>query len=336
MNVKGLTGKLLLAAASLVFWFGLIEAGLRLAGYQPEKPTGTLLAWQKKGLFMLAPNSVGKTRRGGHPIRANSLGMRDREVSRKSPTSQRILFLGDSVTFGHALPIEAAFVRRLEVLYAKQDREVQVVNGAIYGWSTRQEYLFYEKHGLGLDPDLVLVGFVLNDVKELKQFVESSLDAESIAAVNAMSWLAEKTATVAAAKRVYVAVFAPHRRETTAVEDLVNRPDAPEIRHAMGLVKQELTRIAELAAERGHRFGLVLFPFSFQFEGEGRDRPQKELTEFARSKGIPVLDTLPTLKKYPPMHVLLDQDHFSAEGHQIVAGLIADWINSEGLLASKP
>jgi len=120
------------------------------------------------------------------------------------------------------------------------------------------------------------------------------------------------------------------------VEDLVNRPDAPEIRHAMGLVKQELTRIADLAVERGHRFGLVLFPFSFQFEGEGQDRPQKELTAFARSKGIPVLDTLPTLKNYPPMDVLLDKDHFSTEGHQIVAGLIADWINSEGLLAAKP
>ena len=164
-RVKGLTGRLLLAAASLIFWLGLIEVGLRVAGYEPERHAGTLFSWQKKGLWLLKPHSLNRTKVGGHPIRINSLGIRDREVTVKGPTSQRILFLGDSVTFGHALPIESAFVRRLEKLYAEQQRLVQVVNGAIYGWSTRQEYLFYKRYGVDLDPDLVLVGFVLNDVR---------------------------------------------------------------------------------------------------------------------------------------------------------------------------
>jgi lysophospholipase L1-like esterase len=207
-----------------------------------------------------------------------------------------------------------------------------VINGGIFGWSTRQEYLFYETHGTELDPDLVLIGLVLNDIIELKQGIESTGGAGSLAAINALSWLAQRTATVRIMKQIYVATAAPQARAIKAVEDLEYKANSPEVRRAIDLVGTELLRVAELAHLRGDRFGIVLFPFSFQFENSVPAAPQQRLTAFAEQSGIPVLDTLPTLRAFPPNRVLMDEDHFTPEGHQVVARAVASWIDRESLL----
>jgi hypothetical protein len=238
--VKSFAGHLLLAIASLVFWLALIEAGLRLAGYRPEPPTNTLFSWSRKGqLWLLPPNSLSKTIVGGYPVQTNSLGLRDREIGPKAAGSRRILFLGDSVTFGHGQPIDAIFVRQLEEIFHRQGQDVQVINAGIFGWSTRQERVFYQEYTASFGSDLVLVGVVLNDIPELKIGIESPAGAGSMAAMNVVTTLAQWTATVGLLKHLYVETFAPQLRVVTAVEQVVRDPDAPEVRRAMDLETNE-------------------------------------------------------------------------------------------------
>jgi lysophospholipase L1-like esterase len=332
--VKSGLGKLLLALSSLLLWLALMEGGLRLAGTQPEGPVHMQFSWEEQGeLWLLQPNSSSRTRDGQHLVLANSMGLRDREIGPRKTGVARILFLGDSVTFGHVLPIEATFVRQLEREFARRGHPVEVVNAGVYGWSTRQEFLFYQEYGERLEADLVLLGFVLNDVRELKNNIDSGTAEHGLRAINAISWLAERTATAHVVKELYVAVFAPHARELGAVEDLVYRADAPEVARAMDLTKTELGKIAQLARDRGEKFGMVMFPFRFQFAEPGLDRPQRELENFGPQIGIPVLDTLPILRRHPVDGVLMDHDHFTEFGHRLVAQVIADWIQQENLLA---
>jgi len=333
--VKSFLGHLLLAAASLVFWLVLIEAGLRVAGYRPEPPMNTLFSWSAKGdLWLLPPNSVSKTIVGGHPVSTNALGLRDREIGPKVAGSRRILFLGDSVTFGHGQPIDVTFVRQLEGIFGRQGEDVQVINAGIFGWSTRQQRRFYEKFAATFGSDLVLVGFVLNDVPELKMGIESPAGAGGMAAVNVVTALAQWTATVGLLKRAYVEAFAPQLRVIGAVEQLVRNPDAPEVRRAMDLTTNELLELATLVQNRGERFGIVIFPFRFQLEGPDLDAPQRRLLAFGAEHHIPILDTLPLLRTLPPDQTLMDVDHFTPDGHAVVAREIAAWIDREGLLGS--
>ncbi|MBT40877.1 MAG: hypothetical protein CL938_20305 [Deltaproteobacteria bacterium] len=305
--MKLMLGKAALAIGSLVLWLGLIEGGLRLWGFAPEQRPNLVFSWNRLGeLWLLEPNTKSKTRIGGHPIVTNSIGLRDREFSARTPGVPRILFLGDSVTFGHALPIQNAFVRRMVRQAAARGVALKVVNAGIPGWSTRQQLLFYEQYGARLQPDVVLLGFVLNDVRELKNNIDGAGAQGGLEAVNAVSWLSERTATVHLLKKTYVAVVTPQVRELGAVEELVQKGDESAVVRAMDLTRAELTKLADLVRARGQRFGLVIFPFDFQFAEPGLDGPQQLLREWGREAGVPVLDTLPILREYPVKMVLLD------------------------------
>ncbi len=77
----------------------------------------------------------------------------------------RILCIGDSVTFGIGVNAGQAFPAQLEAFLseAHPERRWQVLNAGQPGWGTSQELLWLEKEGFALKPDLILLGFTLND-----------------------------------------------------------------------------------------------------------------------------------------------------------------------------
>ena len=100
----------------------------------------------------------------------NSLGMRDRERPRqKPPDAFRILILGDSMIQGQGVTLEDAMVTRLEGLlnHPARTKPIEVLNGGVFGYSPMLEYLYLQEIVDPLQPDLVVVGFFLqNDVGE--------------------------------------------------------------------------------------------------------------------------------------------------------------------------
>ena len=332
--MRGLLGKVALAIGSVLVAGALIEGVLRLAGFEPERPVNPLFSWtgDQGELWRLTPGSRWRTRDGGHEVRVNSHGLRDREIGPKRPGSHRILVLGDSVTFGHGQPIESSFVRELERLLSSHGADVEVLNGGVPGWSTYQERLFYEQYGEALSPDLVLSAFVLNDVKEIHQGLIELSAGSGLALIRWVGWLSERSSAVAALKRIYANLFEPQEREIRAAEELVRRFRSPEVQHAMDLTIEEFRRLAYLARERGDGFGIVLFPFRFQLRGQNLDAPQRRITEFAAENGIAVFDMLPVLGSYDIADVLMDHGHLTAHGHRIAARAIAGWLEDESLL----
>lgn len=104
----------------------------------------------------------------GVPVRINQRGFRDaREYSlAKSPTTVRILVLGDSVTFGHGSVYESTYPYLLEQqLHAwRPTVDWQVWNLGVPGYNTRQELAYLTDVAAAYAPDLVVIGFFPNDV----------------------------------------------------------------------------------------------------------------------------------------------------------------------------
>ena len=98
----------------------------------------------------------------------NSAGLRDVErARRKDPAVRRILALGDSFTYGIGAAFEETYPAQLQAgLNRRQGRHppVEVVNAGIPGYFPAAERLFLEHYGVDYAPDLVLVGFLPNDV----------------------------------------------------------------------------------------------------------------------------------------------------------------------------
>lgn len=98
-------------------------------------------------------------------IPTNSLGLAAQEVSlRKAPGTLRILTLGDSRTLGGAgAPTFMAYPSVLQQLLDRPAQRVEVIQGAVSGYSSYQGLLLYKNLGRRLRPDLVTVAFGYQD-----------------------------------------------------------------------------------------------------------------------------------------------------------------------------
>jgi lysophospholipase L1-like esterase len=102
----------------------------------------------------------------GVRVSINELGMRDRSLGKKQEGEFRILLLGDSVTFGWGVPIEATFGRKLETKLAAQlGRPVRTINAGVGGYNTVQEYAVLRAYADIVKPDAVILLYVRNDIQ---------------------------------------------------------------------------------------------------------------------------------------------------------------------------
>jgi hypothetical protein len=155
---------MLLLAGAVLFFLLSAEIAVRLLGADRKRPTG------------YAP--VDTNRRFARPV--NALGYRDlpRAVP-KPPGVHRVLNLGDSFAWGASVEFEDAYPQRLERSLARRRKEKwEVVNLALPGMATVDEAAQLSTEGEAYGPDVVVLGYVLND----------SEDADAAEARRAADW----------------------------------------------------------------------------------------------------------------------------------------------------
>jgi lysophospholipase L1-like esterase len=167
--MRSLLANIALALGALFVALLGFELALRFAGYNPF---GRMLDGHESivresvspGLiYELTPNA--RRTVWGVDFRVNSAGMRDREYAvAKLDGVYRIVVLGDSITAGHRLPIEAAFPDRLEELFGKRGMKVEVLNLGVDGYDIAHEVAALEHKGLQFDPDEVILAYCMNDI----------------------------------------------------------------------------------------------------------------------------------------------------------------------------
>ena len=170
---------LLTALASIALTVVLAEVGLRVffpVAFREPPPRLAGDVWlellhQRSTLpglsYELAPDKWKRSH--GTVIRTNHHGMREREIPMEKPASVvRVVALGDSYTFGFGVRAHLAYPRRLEDLLNQRSpgRRFQVLNFGVGGYSTQDEAVVLRHRALAWNPDLVIVGYVLNDPED--------------------------------------------------------------------------------------------------------------------------------------------------------------------------
>lgn len=198
-----LGAKLLLLTLGTAVGLFMAEAVVRVAGLAPE------VVLVQQGRFQLSPNPL----IGYEPVpnfnyegkadsfhdyvgTSNSLGFRDDDRSvEKPPGVYRILLLGDSVTAGQGVRLyENTYPAILQQRLTEAGLAVEVLNFAVTGYNTQQEVWTLHDKGLAFDPDLVMVGFCLNDRKRsdggiLSTLVEQERQAQGITRTRSHPWM---------------------------------------------------------------------------------------------------------------------------------------------------
>ncbi len=159
---------MLMVLIALVVVFGAIELVLRVVGYNTlhKFKDGRELILRNSVdpdvIYELTPGSSGHA--WGTDVRINSLGIRGGERVLGGDDVYRVLTLGDSITFGNFLPEEATYASQLEQKLNRDDRVSEVLNFGVGGYDIAQYTAQLRHKGVGLEPDLVVVGMCLNDV----------------------------------------------------------------------------------------------------------------------------------------------------------------------------
>ena len=287
-------------------------------------------------------------------MQINSLGFRARELSaRKSPEEFRVLVLGDSITWGDYLPADEVYVERAERLLnpSPDGRRVELINAGVGDIGTREEMDILEESGLASHPDLVVVGFYLNDSRPPWGFAgelgrpgwlrrHSALAAEIFRAWRLQRWAKEQ-----GEPRwgwIYAVDQIQWQKDPAALERLawLARYDwgaawQPE---SWATVDKELIHLRNMAGRHRFRVLVVAFPVRFQVETDFvDDRPQKALAERARANGFGFLDLLPLLRSHRKEAIYFDHCHPLAAANAWIGEALAQCIRSEFLTpAGKP
>lgn len=169
--MSGWRPRLALLALGLAAAAVILEMGVRVLGLAPEiapivvdAPYASFVSHENEILrYVPAPGSRD----------VNDYGIRDRDYAfEREPGVYRVVVLGDSIAFGFCtldapLPPRATFAKVLESRLRADPLPghtgAEVINLSVSGYDSLQEVEFLREKGLAFAPDLVLVGYCLND-----------------------------------------------------------------------------------------------------------------------------------------------------------------------------
>ena len=291
---------------------------------------------------------------GGVKVKINQKGLRGPLLPYKKPNSiKRILFLGDSVTFGYMLEDDEKIYPYLIQTYINSDKGkeiVQCINAGVDGYSSWQESIYLEREGINYNPDLVVIGFVLNDVTErflLKRFGGEGIGSQLQETIEKKGWWLKRNSNIYIAVSNIIARLrfgkdikkGAIEKEVLDVHALIDHPNRKDVMNAWEITLKNLEKIISFCKEKNIEILLVVFPYNFQFDDISRfSLPQTKLQEFAERHQIHFIDMLNYLYDKTQLQnekvndYLLDEDHLSYKGHIVTAEVIVDYILRKNLL----
>ncbi len=350
-HIRSFSSRGLLALLSVCLTMALLEFGLRI-GQRGTGDPGSIewyvchydptLGW--RGNPHLVVHDGAGTAPENLVYATNAAGYNDREWPSQGPEgggARRIVVLGDSFTYGFGVHLGEGYPHQLGLLLGEG---TQVLSLGIPGYSTDQELLQLRDEALSLRPDLVLVGFFMDDIfnnggiathegKYPKPYFE--LQGGELALMNVpVPDLRSRSALKRFLnERIYRLRARLHVAPRWRTSDWLSALDpafagAEQWRVTLAL----LARMNALCAQRQVRFAVVVIPLADQVTDPTLRSPQEVLREFGRREAIPMLDLLPSFENRADEAYLTNDLHWTAWGHRIAAERIVSFISNEGLL----
>ncbi len=327
----GKAGKLLLLGASLIVCFALGEGVMRAVHrawpFTPAAATPDGLGPEEASLRWRFSAEEGR----------NRLGLRDGEIGPPRPGTPRILFLGDSLFWSSETSSGALYTETLEAPLG-----ADIVNAGVPGYTLYQQLEFLRIHGLAMQPDLVLLGFVVNDVYDPYLHRPSSRGLLDLDPDYRLHWFDGGRWPARLLARSHLA-HAVARTVRLAAGKLTGEPLYPFQRrgdfylaweeHAWPPVRRRLTAMRELLAERGVPLAVAAFPIAHQLDPalRARDeafvlRPQRRLAAICADLGLPLLDREPALAAAGGPDQFTDGLHLTPAGNDRVAAALEEFL----------
>jgi hypothetical protein len=319
---------LITAAISVFVAVLLFEIGLQYRRrdlFRPPVPEATILFRKSADpvlIYEMAPGS--ETSVNGVRYATNRAGFRDDEFP-DSPgdDAERLLVIGDSVAMGLGVPMEQAFPQLLETLLSGDEtgsalnRPPLVYNLAVAGYSTEQEIRLLETRGLALKPSRILWSYVLNDPDTVDGGLAFYFSAPRI----------ELLRIAAAAMSKSTHLINNYRQAASLKHDYYRFIHE---RYA-GKTEAQFSRLGEIQRRTGVPLDIIVSPVFGYVPGEPYPWADIDarIRDLAVRNKLGFLDLFDVLGKRPWQEVLQDELHPTAQGHQLIAETVLEYLSGD-------
>lgn len=292
----------------------------------------------------------------------NAIGMRGPEIpERRTPHVPRLLVLGDSFIEGKQVADDAVLTAVMTEMSRERVTPLEVINLGVSGVGTAREIHLWEKLGQSLQPDIVVLGFYPNDVRNNAERGEFALEEGRVVLriePKSPRLLARVRAWLGARSHLFILIRSGQNAldewldPPTAIEseDVFAREPDERVRRGWEMTRALLDDLAQKVRAAGARLVLVLIPTRFQVDDAlwsahaaalGIEPatcdlliPNRVLAEWGEARGVRVVDLLEGFRARNTANSFYyaGDAHWNAAGHRLAAQLILE----SGALAETP
>jgi lysophospholipase L1-like esterase len=255
--------------------------------------------------------------------RINKDGLRDYFYPREKKDAIRIICLGDSFTFGYGVDLEQTYPKILEKkLNEIHSEKYEVINAGVPGYNTGQELILLKEKLIRYEPDIVIIGFCLNDADPpLKIDEEKGLvyvyPKPLPFYLRMPTFLKQKSRFINLSVNICKGLFA---------NSLGNKSRPSTFNsYSWKFTKSKLKEIVEFTRSRNVRLIIVLIP-DYGYTQISRELAGKLLEDFCKINNISFLDLTPSFREEEitsGTELFLPEDgHPNPTGHSVISGAI--------------
>jgi len=267
--------------------------------------------------YRMKPDHSGSNTLAGHTWRltTNSRGFRGREIApRKTPSRFRMLFLGDSVTFGVGVEDDEVFTELVAAESGDGGRAIEVVNLGVPGYNLHQECALLEEQIDLWNPDVVALTLGPNDAEP--QFTVPPHPRHALRKVR--FWFLERTRETLNDLFHGSAEHHPLKRLRYDVDWTAGfEPDNPKRR----LARTAFARMAGLCRDREIPL-LTLYANTCDTTllDDAYSMVRNAFADWARAEGVPHVDLFERQAARGHRELWINHDaHPNALGHELIA-----------------
>lgn len=257
----------------------------------------------------------------GVNIKTNSIGFRDYEYNIQKPEdTTRVLVLGDSVTLAWGVDLPDSYPKVLEkMLNEKILQKYEILNSALGNYNTEMEVNILKKY-LFLDPDIVIVGFFLNDA-EKTGYIKPGIMYQLKKRLYLYPFFWDKFI------RIKYLLTSSRGKYTSKIHDFYTDEYGGEER-----IDTAFSELRSLSQSQNFSVYIVIIPpFYNEFEEYKFLYMHQFIKELCMKYNFQCIDTFDNFKSYLLKEIIISQEdaHPNAVGHKIIAESIFGVLSNE-------
>ncbi len=227
---------------------------------------------------------------GVNILQTNAAGFAGKDYSYDKPAGTfRIMVIGDSFVEGKSIQAEKMFTALLEEKLNNEfngSLKFEVIPRGTSSWSTENEVLYLKKEGLKYKPDIVIISFFANDIKDNFDKKLYTLDSDGDLVDNtpfkftlwqsAQVWCRSVSELCGFARfKIYPLIFGDTRANSLywgIAEDLVTKNTSEETLRAVDETRDIFHEFKLTSVEVGFKPIILFIPFKEQVDSESMEK----------------------------------------------------------------